>query len=800
MTLIYLTLAWATGLLLASSSAGLNPDLLLLLTLGSAAGTVLLRRDRGLRLFLLCVLAALLGMLRMTAVITPPGPDALVHYNGQGWQTFIGVITDEPDIRDRHVNLRVDVEARLTSSMAEPVTGIALVQAPRYGAYAYGDRIRFSGAPLTPPEFDDFSYQDYLARRGIFTLVPNARVIVMASGQGSPLLSALFALKSRAQTLIASAVPEPEASLLTGILLGVETGIATEVREAFNATGSAHIIAISGFNMTLIAGLLSRGLTLLWPARRRLNATLSLLAVGAYTAFVGADPAVLRAAVMSGLLILAPLFNRRVYVPASLAFATLVMSLFEPYVLWDVGFQLSLAAILGLTLLATPLENGFRQLLTPLFPTETVSRLLRLLSEPLIVTLAAQITTLPLIALYFGRLSLVSPLANLLILPVQPLLLILGGLATLIGLVAPLLGQPLFWGAWLLLRWTTLVVRFLGDLPGASINLQISDGVVGAFFLALLIALILQGIRPGWPRSLSRFLKGRAPALLLLGSGATAAGLLWLGALALPDGRLHVHFLDTGHSNGVLIQTPAGAHILIDGGQYPTRLLTALGDRLPFWDREIAVLILTQPKDNQSAALPALLQRYHVGQVLTNGQDGSTDSYLALKTMLAGRQIPVLPVHTGYRLETSDGVTLEVLHPPRPPAPTSDPDDAGLVLRLTYGAASFLLTPDLSAEAEARLLDSSHRLASTVLQLPSHGSDRVSSAGFLQAVAPQVAVVQVDPGNRYGHPAAAVLDRLGVTPLYRTDVHGVISIVTDGQTLWITPEHDRDVPLSSTTG
>ncbi len=800
MTLIYLTLAWATGLLLASTSAGLNPYLLLPLALGSAAGAVLARRDRTLRLLLVCVLAALLGMLRMTAVAAPPGTDALAHYNGQGWQTFTGVITDEPDVRDRHVNLRIEVEARLVSGLAEPVKGVALVQAPRYGAYAYGDRIRFSGTPLTPPEFDDFSYQDYLARRGIFTLVPNARVTVIASGQGSPLLSTLFALKRQAQTLIAGAIPEPEASLLTGILLGVETGIAAEVREAFNATGSAHIIAISGFNMTLIAGLLSRGLMLLWPARRRLNATLSLLAIGMYTTFVGADPAVLRAAVMSGLLILAPLFNRRVYVPASLAFATLVMSLFDPYVLWDVGFQLSLAAILGLTLLATPLEHGFRRLLTPLFPTETVSRLLRLLSEPLIVTLAAQITTLPLIALYFGRLSLVSPLANLLILPVQPPLLILGGLATLIGLVAPPLSQPLFWVAWLLLRWTTLVVRFLGDLPGASVALQISSSLVGAFFLALLVVLILQGVRPGWHRSLSRFLKGRVPALVLLGSGAAAASLLWLGALALPDGRLHVHFLDTGHSNGVLIRTPAGAHILIDGGQYPTRLLTTLGDLLPFWERKIDVLMLTQPKDNQSAAIPALLQRYRVGQVLTNGQEGDTENYLALKAILTERQIPVLPVCADYRLETSDGVRLEVLHPLQSPAPDNDPDDAGLVLRLTYGAASFLLTPDLSAEAEAVLLDSGYGLAATVLQLPSHGSDRVSSANFLQAVAPQVAVVQVDPGNRYDHPAAAVLDRLGVTPLYRTDVHGVVSIATDGQTLWITPEHSRDTPLDPPAG
>jgi len=789
MTLIYLTLAWAAGLILADRSTGLNPSVLLILALMAAGGALLLRRRGALRLLLLCALAALLGMLRMTAASAPPGPGALAHYNGQGWQTFTGTVADEPDVRDRQVNLRVDADARLVSGVAQPVHGTALVQAPRYGAYAYGDRIRFSGTPLTPPEFDDFSYQDYLARRGILTLVPNAQVTVMDGGHGSPLLGALFAVKSRAQALIAGAIPEPEASLLTGILLGVETGISADVREAFNATGSAHIIAISGFNMTLIAGLLSRSLNLLWPDRRRLAALLSLLAIGVYTVFVGADAAVLRATVMSGLLIVAPLFKRRTYVPASLAFATLLMSLLDPFVLWDVGFQLSLAAVLGLALLVTPLENGFRRLLAPFFTTETVTRLLRLLSEPLIVTLAAQITTLPLIALYFGRLSLVSPLVNFLILPVQSPLLILGGLATLIGLAAPPLGRPLFWAAWLLLRWTTVVVRFFGGLPGASVTVQAGSGVVGVFFLGLLAVMILQGTRPGWHKSLGGLLRGRAPAILLPGGAAIVAGLLWLGVSALPDGRLHVHFLDTGHSNGVLIRTPAGAHILIDGGQYPTRLLTALGDRLPFWEREIAVLILTQPKSSQVAALPAVLERYTVGQVLTNGQESDAESFLALRSMLVERQIPVLPVYAGYTLETDDGLRLEVLHPSRPPAPGSDPADEGLVLRLTYGAASFLLTPDLSPEAEASLLRSGNGLHASVLQLPSHGADRVSGEDFLRAVAPQVAVVQVDPGNRYGHPARAVLDRLGATPLYRTDEHGAISIVTDGQTLWIAPEH-----------
>jgi competence protein ComEC len=136
-------------------------------------------------------------------------------------------------------------------------------------------------------------------------------------------------------------------------------------------------------------------------------------------------------------------------------------------------------------------------------------------------------------------------------------------------------------------------------------------------------------------------------------------------------------------------------------------------------------------------------------------------------------------------VETSDGVRLDVLHPQAVPGPDDALESAGLVLRLSYRQASFLLTPDLDEAAEAALLASGRELHGTVLQLASHGANRVSSAAFLAAAVPQVAVVQVDPGNRFGHPAADVVARLGNTPLYRTDEQGAVEFATDGQMLWI---------------
>ncbi len=785
MTLIYLTLAWAAGLLLGAQAATLPPlalatALLLCGGLGLAA-----RRSHRLRLAFLCGAALAAGALRITIATAPPGPDALLHLNGQGWREVTGVIVAEPDVRDSHINLRLRAETAYRSGNRTPLSGRLLVQAPRYGDYAYGDRVSASGLVLTPPEFDDFSYRDYLARDRILSWMPNAEVEVLGHGHGQPLLQTLYTLKARTQDIITSALPEPQASLLVGILLGVETGIAPDVREAFNATGSSHVIAISGFNMTLIAGLVMRLLSAIWPRRARLAGGLSIAVIGVYTIFVGANAAVLRAAVMSSLLVIASLLRRRTHVPTSLAFAAGVMTLHDPFVLWDIGFQLSFCAVLGLALFADPLEHGLRRLLSTWLESATVERLLRLLSEPLIVSLAAQIATLPLIILYFGRLSLSSIAVNLLILPAQAPLIILGGLATLIGLVLPLLAQPVFWAAWLFLGWTTSVVRLFAPLPGANIAAGVDPGLVAAFYLAMLGAALLQGTRPGWHRRLRDYLQPRLMRLVVLGAGGTTAALLIIGAVALPDGRLHVHFPDSGSSNAVLVETPAGMHILIDGGQYPTRLLTALGDNLPYWDREIELLILTQPKNAQVAALPAMLERYRVQHAASTGQLSDAEDVLLLNERLTAAGIAVQAVYGGHVFETGDGVRLEVLHPAAPPAPNSQPNDAGLVLKVSYGAVSFLLMPDLSPEAEAVLVTSGRDLQATVLQLPSHGSPRVSGQALLDAVRPQVAVVQVAVGNFQGYPDDAVVARLGTVPLYQTDRHGAVTFSTDGTSLSI---------------
>ena len=217
--------------------------------------------------------------------------------------TITGVVVDEPDVRDTYINLRLETESLQLKGSTQPMTGLLLVRAPRYPGYFYGDRLSVSGKLETPPVLEDFSYKDYLARFGIYSLVRRPRLELIESNQGNPFWAAMLTFKARAAQTINRILAEPYASLLNGILLGIETGIPKGLYEAFNFTGTSHIIVISGSNISLIAGIfLLLGQKILG---KRYTPPLAMAGIIVYTFLVGADAAVSRAAVMGLVWVLA---------------------------------------------------------------------------------------------------------------------------------------------------------------------------------------------------------------------------------------------------------------------------------------------------------------------------------------------------------------------------------------------------------------------------------------------------------------------------------------------------------------
>jgi competence protein ComEC len=788
MTVLYLAIAWLSGIYL-DSLLRVPGWVLGLATVLPIAMSLLWWREWRVKLGGLCVLFLLLGALRYDVALPHFDESTLAYYNGRGEVTVIGVVADEPEVRDRYVNLRVGARYLELEGQGREIKGLALLRAPRYPSYAYGDQLQIEAELETPPEFEDFSYRDYLARQGIHSMVRFGQITRLSQGHGDPFHRTVYALKGRLQATIAHLFPEPSASLLTGILLGIETGIPASLMEDFNKTSTTHIIAISGFNVAVLAGaigLLTRRFLGIYR-----SALVSIVAIIVYTILVGADAAVVRAAIMGGLSLLAIIAGRRAYALASLALAAFLMTLWNPLLLWDIGFQLSFAATLGLVLLVPPLEARLEGLLSRLLSKERAKGMVRLLSEPLIVTLAAQLAVWPLTIYYFHRFSLISPLSNFLIIPAQPGVMMIGGMATLAGFFHPYLGQPIAWVAWLFLAYTITVVELTARLPFTSLELgHFGAGPLGLCYASLggIMLVVTQG-RAGLRKVWERFSLGLSTKLAIGGLGLLVI-LAWIAALQMPDGRLHVVFFDVGQGDAIFVQCPDGRQILVDGGPSPSALVSRLGREMPFWDRSLDVVILTHPQEDHLAGLVEMLARYEVEQVVDSGQACDMAICEAWQELVEEKGIAYRRAEAGMRIDVGGSVQLDILHPPSRllANTTSDTNNNSVVARLSYRRFSLLLTGDVAHEGEEALVASGQPLTSLVLKVPHHGADTSLTLRFLQAVNPQLAVISVGADNRFGHPAEVTVEKLQAIPTYRTDQQGSIEVISDGQRYWVGTE------------
>lgn len=705
--------------------------------------------------------------------------------------TLHGAVDNFPVVDGDRQALVLRVTVLEPGMEAQPVSGrVRLLTGPT-PRYRYGDALAVTGRLVDPPVFEDFSYRDYLARQGINSLVQEATITRLdLPRQGPRGRQVLADWRSRGLALLQRALPEPYAALAAGILLGIDT-IPASLYDRFNATGTSHVLVISGSNVTLIAAallLISRRLAGRWAV------PLTLAGIALYALFVGGEPTVWRAALMGSLVVIALAVGRRSTALVSLAVAAWVMALLDPHVVWDVGFQLSALATLGLVLYGAPLLAWVGRRWPGLqgglwSPGEVAAgvRLRAVVVEIVVLSLAATLLTMPLIVYHFKRLSLISLMVNLLIVPVQPLILGLGTVGLLMGMVgATWPAQVLLWGAWLGLFWTERVVSLSSMLPLASVSIEHFGlgALVGVYGVLLAVQ-----TRHSWTARVGEILATIRPNRITdnrsLTGLAMAVILVWTGIGALPDGRLHVYFLDVGQGDGIFIETPAGRQVLIDGGASGERLLTQLGEVMPFWDRSIDVLLLTHPDRDHMGAQLAVPERFDVDLALdTQANRGNPDAD-DWHAALTDAYVPIREMHQGGWLDLGNGVALWVLWPPGDPLDGENADNENsLVTKLVYGDFSVLLTGDAGLPSEAAWLDLGLPVEATVLKVGHHGSANSTGRALVEAVDPDYAVIQVGP-NSYGHPTEIVLETLTGRTILRNDEDGRIHFSSDGEEVWV---------------
>ncbi len=663
---------------------------------------------------------------------------------------------------------------------------------PRYPPVEPGDIVSVEGRAQERP---DSSYGRYLERIGAWGTLQVDRLEHLPGPDGPG--RRLEGWRREAGTALTRVLPEPEAGLAAGILIGLRDRVDREVAAAFTTAGVSHVVAISGWNIAIVAASIA---AIAGRLGRRRRAILTVVAIATYVAFAGASPSVLRAGVMAGVVLLARESGRPERAAAALAWAVVLLLLADPRLVADAGFQLSTLATAGLIAWATPLTERIGGL--------AGGRVPGWLAESLGVSLAAQAATLPIVLAAFGRLALIAPAINLVVVPLVAPVMAVGVVALLAGLAVgaglpAVIGAAIALPAFVGLRVMVSLVGIAAGVPYASVELDPPVATAAAVALTIGAGVLItrrrgrqaQGPPPrARPADPTAPILPRASARDVSGSGRRADRLVatvlvvavaCVGAVAAsrPPGVPRLVVLDVGQGDAILVEGSRGGRLLVDGGPDPDRLLVELDQRVPPWDRRIDVVVLSHPHEDHVAGLALLMDRYRVGRVLEPGMRGPGPGYAAWLERLGGDAAPSHGViAAGDRLRLDD-VTLDVRWPIAGAVPREPPDggtainNVSVVLLGRVGERRFLLAGDVEEDVDPSLLAAGLPQVD-VLKVAHHGSRTATTEAFVAATRPRIAIASAGRDNRYGHPARATIERLETSGarVLRTDVDGTVTV------------------------
>jgi len=680
--------------------------------------------------------------------------------------------TAAEDGRDRgdRWTLAVDVRTVEWQGVARPLTGRARIDVRGSAArreVAQGDDLELWTELYAPRGFGTPGAFDAAAqarRDGVHAAgaTKSPRLVRSATRPPSGWRGRAARVRAAARRRIRQAVPPgAEQGLVRAMVLGDRTGVDRETSETFRAAGTYHVLALSGAQVALVAMLLAAVLARL-EVPRVARAALVCLALGFYAELVGGDVPVARAAWMGAILVAGRCLDLDADLANLLGLAGLLLVVHRPGAVNDVAFQLSFAATLGLVLLTPRLARK-----APRLPLR--------LELALAGSFAAQLALAPLLIAHFHRLAPAALLLNLLAVPLSTAVLLTG--------TAVALCPPAFSAAQRLagdLAWITAHALLRSADPVRlvpALDVRLPDPPLWG---VVLFVCGLAGL------AAARWTKAAA--------GVTAAGFLALLFGHRPpaaDGKLHLAVVDVGQGDCLVVRTPGGRTWLVDaGGSFDGGFDVGEAVVAPYlWSlgiRRIEGIVVTHAHPDHAGGVPFLLRAFDVGEVWEGPRPRRDAGYDRLDATLRAAAVARRSVGRGVRADW-DGVGVEVLGPAGGRPPWRTRNDDSVVLALRAGGVRLLLTGDLESGGEAALEPG----RAAVLKVPHHGSRSSSTPGFLELVAPPVAVVSVGRRSRFGHPHPEVLERYRRrgTRLFRTDRDGTVTVSTDGVGLEVSSWH-----------
>ncbi|MBI3808904.1 MAG: DNA internalization-related competence protein ComEC/Rec2 [Nitrospirae bacterium] len=743
----------------------------------------------------------LLGTVGAALAHAQAGSSSLLRSVGPGKADLIGVIAEPVRFGlDRAVAV-VAVQRLVEQGGTRPLAGrIKLSLRGAAPPLVVGDLIEFEtklrppGGLLNPGGYD---YAGHLRRSGIHavgsvTLRQDGSAFRVLAQGASPLFSRVDQWRGRTREAALRALPAPIAGLYLALVTG-ETGYLTQdIRDAFMASGTMHILSISGSHLGLI------GIVIFWSVRRavlalpprallrlsvqttatRVAAGATILPVVLYALLGGAETATVRSLVMILIVLAATLLGRTHSMGTGLALALLLIVGWDPLAPFDISFQLSFLSVLVIVLVMGVRAHSEAEAVAGGFSDERGirGRMQEGMAETLLVSVLITVASAPLVAAYFNQVAWVGVVSNILVVPFVGFLVLPASLLACLGtllsgsddLAGTAIVQPLLHA----LVW---MVQGFAAVPGAELRVPSPAVWQMLFFYLFLAACFL------WRRKVA----GQV-------AGVLAVGMLifWTWAPRdLPEpGTVRLTFLDVGQGDAALVETADGHAMLIDGGTASEKYDVGRIAVAPLlWDRGIRrldLVVATHPQQDHVGGLAFVVGKFEVGEFWTNGVSRDVAFLQRLEEVIVARGVRVRPVSSAEEDVSVGDCRARVLNPVLSPEGGGSGSDGkrlnnqSIVLHLRCGKSAFLFTGDVEREAEAWLTERGGDLEAAVLKVPHHGARGSVYPPLLGAVKPQVAVVSVGRANAYGHPSRVMLEAYagrGI-PILRTDLHGAVTV------------------------
>jgi competence protein ComEC len=701
-------------------------------------------------------------------------------------------IADEPRVKEGKTTSLVHIRSIAAGKDSLSTNGdvlLTIIQDKRSNEkvkeFRYGSLIALEGilsTPMISRNPGEFSYRDYLELNNIFATVhvlgySQVRII----SEGTPNLffeHVIFPSKHFILRVINEAMAGDEANFMIGLLLGDRTDLSADIKSAFVNTGTIHVLIVAGMRVALVAAIMYTLFGLLrLPEREKSIA--AIVGIIYYMELTGAAPPVVRASLMAIAVLLAKLFQERINVYNSLGVSAVVILTYDPMQLFDAGFQLSYSAVFAIAYFYPKLTALIKKIPESLEEVKAIDYVLKLLA----VSLAAQLGAIPFTAYFFGKVSLISLAANLVVVPLVEVIVVIGFVSVLAGIFSMWV-STCFNEVNNLLSWFALKFVMLANaVPYASIPTA-TFGFKEAFFYSVFAAALFNLTN-------KIFLK-RAFLILIAGINIILLLSLFPSHDVAPK-NLRIDFLDVGQGDAALIEFPSGEKFLVDAG--PKTFSHDAGEKVvaPFLRRRgistIDAIVVTHPHSDHVGGVPYLIRNFEVKQVIDASQRAQSSLYYDYESLIPNiRRV----VTAGIQLAAIPNVRLYTLHPIDSFLDVDSTDgydhlnNTSVVFKLVYGATSFLFAGDAEIPVEEHL-DSVYQsfLKSDVLKAGHHGSSTSSSAEFLANVAPKEVIVSVGKFNKFRHPSPKVIRRfkdLGIH-IHRTDEEGAIIFESDGRSI-----------------